>query len=118
MASGEVRTEPQVDPDVAARRLLARGTAANIMVRAGAAGCYIAPLTSSDAIHVRAPQVTAVDTTGAGDAHPGAFLAALADGLPPLGAAARANAAAAIAVTRPGPATSPTRAQLDAWLGG
>ena len=90
---------------VAARRLLARGTAANIMVRAGAAGCYIAPLASADAIHVRAPQVTAVDTTGAGDAHSGAFLAALADGLPPLGAAARANAAAAFAVTRPGPAT-------------
>jgi sugar/nucleoside kinase (ribokinase family) len=67
---------------------------------------------------VRAPAVTAVDSTGAGDAHSGAFLAALADGLPPLDAAARANAAAAFAVTRPGPATSPTRAELDAWLRG
>jgi sugar/nucleoside kinase (ribokinase family) len=60
--------------------------------------------------------VTAVDTTGAGDAHGGVFLAGLADGLSPVGAAARANAAAAFAVTRSGPATAPDRAQLDAWL--
>ena len=104
------------DPAEAARRLLARGAAANILVRAGAAGCYVALLASPAAVHVRAPAVTAVDTTGAGDAHSGVFLAALADGLPPLGAAARANAAAAFAVTRPGPATSPTRAVLNAWL--
>ena len=106
------------DPAVLARRLLARGAAANVLVRAGAAGCYVAPLASADAVHVRAPEVAAVDSTGAGDAHAGAFLAALADGLPPLGAAARANAAAAFAVTRPGPATAPTRAELDAWLSG
>jgi sugar/nucleoside kinase (ribokinase family) len=104
------------DPAEAARRLLARGAAANILVRAGSAGCYVALLASPAAVHVRAPTVTAVDTTGAGDAHSGVFLAALADGLSPLGAAARANAAAAFAVTRPGPATSPARAELDAWL--
>jgi sugar/nucleoside kinase (ribokinase family) len=104
------------DPAEAARRLLARGAAANILVRAGPAGCYVALLGSTAAVHVRAPTVTAVDTTGAGDAHSGVFLAALADGLSPLGAAARANAAAAFAATRPGPATAPTRAQLDAWL--
>jgi len=104
------------DPSATARRLLARGAAANVLVRAGESGCYAALLESSAAVHVRAPKVTAVDTTGAGDAHSGAFLAALADGLPPLGAVARANAAAAYAVTRPGPATAPTRAQLDAWL--
>jgi sugar/nucleoside kinase (ribokinase family) len=106
------------DPAELARRLLARGAAANVLVRAGAAGCYVALFGSSSAVHVRAPAVTAVDSTGAGDAHSGAFLAALADGLPPLDAAARANAAAAFAVTRPGPATSPTRAELDAWLRG
>jgi sugar/nucleoside kinase (ribokinase family) len=113
---GASPAEPVGDPAAAARRLLARGAAANILVRAGAAGCYVALLASSDVVHVRAPNVTAVDSTGAGDAHSGAFLAALADGLSPLGAAARANAAAAFAVTRHGPATSPTRAQLDAWL--
>ena len=67
-------------------------------------------------MHIPAPTVRAVDTTGAGDAHAGVFLAALADGLSPADAARRANAAAALAVTRPGPATSPTRAELDAWL--
>jgi sugar/nucleoside kinase (ribokinase family) len=110
--------DPPADPAEAARRLLARGAAAGVLVRDGPAGCFVALPGSSDAVHVRAPQVSAVDTTGAGDAHSGAFLAALADGLPPLGAVARANAAAAFAVTRPGPATAPTRGQLDAWLGG
>jgi sugar/nucleoside kinase (ribokinase family) len=114
--SGTGSAEPAGDPARAARRLLARGAAANVLVRAGAAGCYVALLASSDAVHVRTPNVTAVDSTGAGDAHSGVFLAALADGLSPLGAAARANAAAAFAVTRHGPATSPTRAQLNAWL--
>ena len=106
------------DPAELARRLLARGAAANIIVRAGAAGCYVALYGSSGAVHVRSRNVTAVDTTGAGDAHSGAFLAALAEDLPPLDAAAWANAAAAFAVTRPGPATSPTRTELDAWLRG
>ena len=114
--SGTGSAEPAGDPARAARRLLARGAAANVLVRAGAAGCYVALLASSDAVHVRTPNVTAVDSTGAGDAHSGVFLAALADGLSSLGAAARANAAAAFAVTRHGPATSPTRAQLNAWL--
>ena len=57
-----------------------------------------------------------VDTTGAGDAHSGVFLAALADGLPVADAARRANAAAALAVTRSGPATSPDRAELDGTI--
>jgi sugar/nucleoside kinase (ribokinase family) len=104
------------DPAQAARRLLARGAAANVIVRAGAAGCYVAELGSAGAVHVRAPRVTPVDMTGAGDAHSGVFLAALAGGHSPAGAAARANAAAAFAVTRTGPATAPDRAELDAWL--
>jgi sugar/nucleoside kinase (ribokinase family) len=103
------------DPAEAASRLLARAARAGILVRAGAAGCYVALRASPRPVHVPAPKVEAVDTTGAGDAHSGAFLAARADGLAPLDAAARANEAAAFAVTRPGPATSPTRGQLDAW---
>jgi len=65
---------------------------------------------------IPAPAVVAVDTTGAGDAHSGVFLAGLADGLSPAAAASRANAAAALTVTRAGPATSPTRAELDLFL--
>ena len=74
------------------------------------------PNLSTALVHVPAPTVQAVDTTGAGDAHAGVFLAALADGLSEVAAVRRANAAAALAVTRPGPATSPDRAELDAWL--
>ena len=44
------------------------------------------------------------------------FLAGLAAALPPGAAARRANAAAALVVTRPGPAVSPSRAELDAFL--
>jgi sugar/nucleoside kinase (ribokinase family) len=106
----------RADPVAAGRRLLARAGRASILVRDGAAGCYVVLRGSADPVHVPAPKVTAVDTTGAGDAHSGVFLAALGEGLSPVGAAARANAAAAFAVTRPGPATAPTRAQLDAWL--
>lgn len=96
--------------------LLAASLGGGVIVRAGAAGCYVAESGSAAAVHVRAPRVTAVDTTGAGDAHSGVFLAALGDGHSPAVAAARANAAAAFAVTRHGPATAPDRAQLDAWL--
>jgi sugar/nucleoside kinase (ribokinase family) len=99
-----------------ARALLDRAGRAGVIVRAGAAGCYVAGRDAPGPVHVPAPVVTAVDTTGAGDAHSGVFLAALADGLSPLAAAARANAAAAFAVTRQGPATSPSRAELDTWL--
>ena len=60
--------------------------------------------------------VPPVDTNGAGDAHIGVFLASLAAGLPEPTAAARANAAAAIAVTRHGPATCPQASELDAFL--
>ena len=60
--------------------------------------------------------MVAVDTTGAGDAHSGVFLAGLAAALSPGAAARRANAAAALVVTRPGPAVSPSRAELDAFL--
>jgi len=47
---------------------------------------------------------------------PAVLLAGLAAALPPSAAARRANAAAALVVTRPGPAVSPSRAELDAFL--
>jgi sugar/nucleoside kinase (ribokinase family) len=104
-----------VTPEEAIPLLLARTARANIIVRLGPGGCLLATRDQEAPDHIPAPTVSAVDTTGAGDAHAGVFLAALADGLAPADAARRANAAAALAVTRPGPATSPTRAELDAW---
>ena len=106
-----------IEPAAAARRLQALMPRAAIMVRAGPAGCVLASA-DGQLQEIPAPQVDAVDTTGAGDAHAGVFLAALAAGLPAPQAAARANAAAALSTTRPGPATAPDRAELDQFLRG
>lgn len=61
-------------------------------------------------------EVEAVDSTGAGDAHAGALLAALAERLDLVEAVERANVAAALAVTRLGSATGPTREEFEAAL--
>jgi sugar/nucleoside kinase (ribokinase family) len=91
------------------------GSAMGVIVRLGAAGCVIlAP--GAEPVHVPGIAVEVVDSNGAGDAHVGAFLAALAAGAHPLEAARRAGACAALTVTRPGPATSPSRADVDALL--
>jgi sugar/nucleoside kinase (ribokinase family) len=102
------------DPTEACRILMARLPTGNVIVRSGAEGCHLATASDRSVTHIPAPKVNAVDTTGAGDTHAGVFLAALSDGLPPVDAAERANKAAAMSVTRPGPATAPTRAELDA----
>ena len=81
-----------------------------LVVRDGANGCWV------NAEHVPGFKVKAVDSNGAGDAHAGVFIAGLAAGLAPVHAARRANAAAALAVTRWGPATSPGTAEVDALL--
>jgi sugar/nucleoside kinase (ribokinase family) len=111
------------DPAQAARQLRGRAARASILVRDGANGCLLAARIDPDATlaptavtRIPAPKVAAVDTTGAGDTHSGVFLAALAEGLSPARAARRANAAAALSVTRHGPATSPARAELDTWM--
>jgi sugar/nucleoside kinase (ribokinase family) len=103
------------EPAGAARLLAARTGRAGVIVRAGRAGCVLA-LRAGPLTLIPAPAVVAVDTTGAGDAHAGVFLAGLAAALAPAVAARRANAAAALAVTRAGPAQSPSRAELDAFL--
>jgi sugar/nucleoside kinase (ribokinase family) len=107
------------DPAEAARLLAGRTGRAGVIVRAGRSGCVLAlPASSADTelSLIPAPVVTAVDTTGAGDAHSGVFLAGLAAALSPGPAARRANAAAALTVTRPGAAVSPSKAELDAFL--
>jgi ribokinase len=66
---------------------------------------------------VEAPRVEAVDTTGAGDCFNGVFAAGLVDGLEAAAAARRAEAAAALSVTRRGAREGmPTRDELDAFL--
>lgn len=87
-----------------------------LVVRDGPKGCWVSR--NGQAQHVPGFKVKAVDSNGAGDAHAGVFIAGLADGLEPAEAARRANAAAALAVTRWGPATSPGTAEVDALLAG
>ncbi|WP_029615720.1 PfkB family carbohydrate kinase [Pseudomonas sp. PAMC 25886] len=85
-----------------------------LVVRDGPNGCWVSR--NGEAEHVPGFKVKAVDSNGAGDAHAGVFVAGLANGLAPAVAARRANAAAALAVTRWGPATSPGTAEVDALL--
>ena len=101
------------DAAVAADRLARGGF--GVIVRQGPAGCLIVE-PGGTVGHVEGFAVEAIDSNGAGDAHVGVFLAALASGLEPLDAARRANGAAAIAVTRRGPTTAPTADELDAFL--
>jgi sugar/nucleoside kinase (ribokinase family) len=82
-----------------------------MVVRDGPQGCWISQ--RGDRWHVPGFKVEAVDSNGAGDAHAGVFVAGLAQGLSASEAARRANAAAALAVTRWGPATSPGTAEVD-----
>jgi ribokinase len=74
-----------------------------VVITLGSDGCYVfePPDSSPYAFSVPAPRVEAIDTVGAGDAFNGALAVALSDGRlsPPY---AWANAAAALAVTRPG----------------
>ncbi|MBL0746990.1 PfkB family carbohydrate kinase [Nocardioides baculatus] len=92
---------------------LLRGDAVAI-VRDGPEGC---------AVHVEGgttyvpgfPQ-TPVDTNGAGDTHTGALLAEVAAGTPWVEGCRRANAAAAIKVTRRGPQSAPTATEVDDFL--
>lgn len=108
------------DPVEAAQLLSGRCAGAahrGVVVRTGERGCVLA-LPGEPPVPVPTVRMAAVDTTGAGDAHTGVLVASLAQGLPPLAALRRANAAAAIAVTRRGPATAPTAHELAAVTGG
>jgi len=68
-------------------------------------------------IDVPAPEVRAVDATGAGDCFNGVFAAGLLEGLDPAVAVRRAVMAASISVTRAGAREGmPSRADIDAAL--
>ncbi|WP_410637367.1 PfkB family carbohydrate kinase [Amycolatopsis sp. lyj-346] len=81
------------------------------IVREGAKGCRVHE--NGRITDVPGFPVDAVDTTGAGDTHCGVLAAELLRGSSVLDAAVRANAAAALSVTRRGPATSPGRKEID-----
>ena len=102
------------DTPEALRRRIGPGTV--VVVRDGDRGCIV--FHHGRGTHIPAFPQRAVDTNGAGDTHTGTMLAERALGADWESAATRANAAAAIAVTRWGPQSAPTRAAVDAVLDG
>ena len=87
-----------------------------VVVRHGATGCTVA-LDDDLPVTVAGFATDVIDTNGAGDTHNGVLLAELARGADSFGAARRANAAAAIAISQFGPATCPTRDAIEEWIG-
>ena len=92
-----------------------------VLVRAGAEGAYVAcpseAATSAccqDPTRVPTPRVDAIDTNGAGDAHSGVLAASLAQGIPLERALLLANCAGALSTTVIGPASCPTREEIEA----
>src|SRR5579884_1786919 len=92
----------QSHPIKAARELQRHGVR-NVVVKLGAAGCFI--LAGEESIASPAFQVPVVDTTGAGDCFAGGFLAALQRGASYIEAAQFANAVGALSVQKLGGTT-------------
>ena len=111
----EVGQQPPTDlPGLtAAIAPLLRGEAVAV-VRDGPEGCAVH--VAGETTYVPGFPQTAVDTNGAGDTHTGALLAEVAAGTPWVEGCRRANAAAAIKVTRRGPASAPTTSEVDEFL--
>ncbi len=83
-----------------------------MIVTAGAGGCHVAE--GETRLHLSAPRVDAVDTTGAGDAFVGALAAFLREGRSLEEAAAGAVRVASLSVAREGSMPSyPTRRESD-----
>jgi ribokinase len=104
------------EPDALGRRLRER-TGATVVVTLGGAGVVV--VDDDGALEIGPHAVPVLDTVGAGDAFCGTLGARLAAGDELRPAATLANAAGAIAVTRPGAAPSmPTAAEVTALLAG
>ena len=108
------------EPREAARAMLSL-LGRPVLVRAGAEGTYIGrpaqPETNTTADEVTAiptPRVEAIDTNGAGDAHSGVLAVSLAQGIPLERALLLANCAGALSTTVVGPASCPTREEIEA----
>jgi ribokinase len=111
VAPGRVSKE---DAQQLARRLREHGPRA-VVLKLGDQGCFY--LDDASEIFSAGFQVSARDSTAAGDIFNGALAVALAEGQPVAEALRFANAAAAISVTRVGAQASvPSRADVDAFL--
>ena len=97
---------------------LAQTLGHDTLIRLGASGALFArsgsPDSETSAAQIPTPTVDAVDTNGAGDAHSGVLAASLALGIPLERGLILANCAGALASTVPGPASCPTREDIEA----
>ncbi|MCX4786081.1 MULTISPECIES: ribokinase [unclassified Streptomyces] len=100
------------DPRAAAQILL--GQVPAVVITLGSKGCLYAAR-GGEPVLFPAPEVTAVDTTGAGDTFVGTLAVALGERRPVPESLAWASSAAALCVQRPGASTSmPYRSEIDA----
>lgn len=100
--------------EAAARALLQRGPK-TVILTLGERGALLVDKHTVE--HVPAVPVNAVDPTGAGDAFIGSLAVFLGEGVPMRDAILRANAVAALSVTKIGTQVSfPKRAEADAFL--
>jgi ribokinase len=110
-SEAEALAEQAASPVQLAEALRLLG-ATRLVMTLGSKGCLV--VDGEERVEVPAHPVEAVDTVGAGDAFNGALAAALSEGLSLVEAATRANAAAAIAVTKPGAQGAlPSREAID-----
>lgn len=110
-----VPVNTRMDAELAARRLLARG-ASTVVLTLGERGSLA--VNSELVQDIPAVQVDAVDPTGAGDAFVGSLAVFLGEGLELASALRRANAVAALSVTRVGTQVSfPKRKEADEFWG-
>jgi ribokinase len=102
--------------DIIARLQSAEFALPCCIITVGRAGCILAE-SGSTPIHIAGHKVEPLDTTGAGDCFAGWFAAEIADDCAIEDAARRANAAAALSVTRAGAGPSmPTKSEVESFL--
>ncbi|MCX5313691.1 ribokinase [Streptomyces sp. NBC_00154] len=102
------KTEPHAAAEILLRRV------PEVVITLGSKGCLYAAR-GGETVHFPAPEVTAVDTTGAGDTFVGALAVALGEGRAVPEALAWASTAAALCVQKAGASTSmPYRSEIDA----
>ena len=117
---GEASVRDQCREPREAARAMASLLHRPVLVRAGAQGAYIcmpaqpAVNTTDGVTAIPTPRVEAIDTNGAGDAHSGVLSASLAQGIPLERALLLANCSGALSTTVVGPASCPTRDQIEA----
>jgi ribokinase len=115
LEAGALLDTASATPEQLAQALRARGPSA-VLLSLGADGLVWAD--EQGLMHLPARRVQAVDTVGAGDTLVGALVTALAEGQGRDAALAFAQAAAALAVSRPGVQDAmPRRAEVEQLLG-